>query len=440
MVMRSGASLVLVSVVTAVAALAAGCVGVEKSANPLSPTVAGPLPGVNISPPNPLQPVGTRVAVDQQPVTLMVGNAGTNGVRPLHYLFEVATDAAFTNIVFTQDGVAPSTSGQTSLRLPDPLATGHMYYWRARAEDGANESGYSNTATFNVFTPIVIQAPVLVSPVGNVTTASTRPHFALNDAVHTGPVGAISYAIELADSDTFANKIAIWTIGETPGQTAIDAPGDLPANRQLFWHARASDPTTSGPFSTTAVFSTPAPVVVAPPTGGGGTGSGAGSALDQVNLALAQVYNSPADVASWPVTTQITSVAMSGCDVGQSFMFSAQNSWPDYTPPGWGGSLQYTVWAVVNVNGQWYTSGFVQMWRGRPGTGAPILNGGCGWNTNWAYDSRWGPMQGYQPQAGQQVGFFVTAGDARGVATVTSVRERSNVVVITLPDSGVATY
>jgi hypothetical protein len=70
------------------------------------------------------------------------------------------------------------------------------------------------------------------------------------------------------------------------------------------------------------------------------------------------------------------------------------------------------------------------MWRGREFTGAPIL---AEFARNWAYDSRWGPMAGYQPHAGELMGFFVSAGNARGVGTVTSRRERSNVVLVALP-------
>jgi hypothetical protein len=150
-------------------------------------------------------------------------------------------------------------------------------------------------------------------------------------------------------------------------------------------------------------------------------------------LSQAAVYNSPADIASWPITTKITHVQMrpSGDPAaGVALTFSAQGSWPGYTPPGWSGSVQYTVWAVVNINGRWYTSGFIEMWAGRPSTGAPILSD---FARNWAYDARWGPMMGHQPVPGEQMGFFVSAGDARGSGGTTSVRERSNVVIVSLP-------
>jgi FG-GAP-like repeat/FG-GAP repeat len=164
---------------------------------------------------------------------------------------------------------------------------------------------------------------------------------------------------------------------------------------------------------------------------------------DAINLSQATVYNSPDDIASWPVTGAITTVTMqpTGSAVaGLSFAFSTQNTWPDYAPPGWSGPLEYTVWAVVKINGQWNTSGFIQMWRGRPSTGAPILTD---FARNWAYDpGRWGPMAGYQPQVGEQMGFFLSAGNARGDRTVTSVRERTNVVLVPLPanDTGVFTF
>jgi hypothetical protein len=84
------------------------------------------------------------------------------------------------------------------------------------------------------------------------------------------------------------------------------------------------------------------------------------------------------------------------------------------------------TWAVLKINGQWRTSGFIQMWTGRESTGAPIL---AEFAQNWAYDSRWGPMNGYQPQVGEQMGFFVSSGTARGERGVSRFRERSNVVV-----------
>ena len=246
----------------------------SKSSNPLSPTVAGPIPGVNISAPKPLEPNGTQVAADRQPLTLLIENAASNGARPLSYDFEVALDAAFTNMVFVKLAVEPGSAGRTSLRLPDPLATERNYYWRARAADGANSGPYSAAASFKVYTPVVIEAPTPTAPVGNSTTSSLQPTFSWTNAQRTGPAGVVAYVLELADSDSFANKLAV-DVSEQSNATSYATPSPLPASRQYYWHVRAYDPTNSGPWSSTQTFKTPAAPTPPPtptPTPGPGDG------------------------------------------------------------------------------------------------------------------------------------------------------------------------
>jgi hypothetical protein len=197
--------------VVPVALAMAGCVS-TKSADPLSPTVAGPIPGVNITPPGIMKPAtGTKIAVDQQPLVLTVLNAGTSGVRPLTYLFEVAADVSFANKVFTQEGIQPGESGQTSLRLPDALATGRTYFWHARAQDSANTGPFSSTAAFDVFTPIVIGARVPASPINAIVDLRTRALPSPTRLIWTG--GCAVYVIEIADSAASATG---WrrTVGE----------------------------------------------------------------------------------------------------------------------------------------------------------------------------------------------------------------------------------
>jgi hypothetical protein len=419
----------------AIAGLASACTA-SKSSNPLSPTVAGPIPGVNITTPNPVQPTtGSRIASDQQPITLTVANASTNGVRPLSYLFEVATDSGFTNKVFTRDGILPGDS-RTSLRLPDALATGRSYYWHARAQDGANTGTFSNPAIFDVFTPVVFQPPVPVSPINDAIVPSLRPRFTLTNAPRTGPVGTVAYVALIADNSAFTNPLFTWSVAEQPTQTSFDAPADIPAGK-WFWQVRAYDQSTVGPWAAPQSFQTAVPSMPPPP--------GSPAPGDQLNLSTVAVFNSPSDIAAWPATAAISSVTIAR-GTGVTIHFSKEGSWPAYVPPGWQGGLTYTIWAVVNVNGRWNTSGFIEMWPGRAGTGAGIVSpASCGatdFACNWAYDARWGPMNGYNPSAGEQMGFFVSAGDARGVGTVTSVRERSNVVLVTLPagDSGSSAF
>jgi hypothetical protein len=300
------------------AALAMGACTTSKSADPLSPTIAGPIPGVDITPPALMQPsTGAKIAVNQQPLMLVVLNASTSGVRPLTYLFEIAADVDFSNKVFSRDGIAPGGNGQTSLRLQDALAPGRTYFWHARAQDGANTGPFSAAAAFEVFTPIVINAPVLTAPTGNVKTASLHPRFTWNNAPRSGPAGAIRYIVELANSDSFANKLAIWTVDEQSGQNNFDSPSDLPVSQQIFWHVRAFDPTTIGPWSDTQVFQTPALVVVVTPTPGvGGTGH-VGPGPLTADRAQQVVFGTAAE---FPQLTQVFSTDQAAVDAATQLL------------------------------------------------------------------------------------------------------------------------
>jgi hypothetical protein len=122
----------------ALASLAVATCEVSKSANPLSPNIGGPIAGVEISPPNLLEPgQDWEIRTRDQPLKLMFQNADTSGQRPLLYTLEVANDAAFTSIVLKRTPIQPGNV-TTTVQLTDMLPTGRAYWWRVRAEDGAN--------------------------------------------------------------------------------------------------------------------------------------------------------------------------------------------------------------------------------------------------------------------------------------------------------------
>src|SRR5215208_5265358 len=143
----------------------AGCEA-QKSSNPLSPSVAGPIAGVNITVPRLVEPAqGFKYKESQQPIKLVVENATSTGVRPVLYLFEVASDPDYNNKVYARSGVPAGDNGRTSVQI-DRLDLGRAYYWRAKADDGANSSQFS-AAQFEVLPKPLLNAPLLVSPVNN---------------------------------------------------------------------------------------------------------------------------------------------------------------------------------------------------------------------------------------------------------------------------------
>jgi hypothetical protein len=249
---------------------AAGCT-LTKTESPLSPTVAGPIPGVTITAPNPVTPRdGVRIPNDTQPVTLVLLNASTTSVRPLSYAIDVATDGAFASIVVSRSGIAPGT-GQTSVRL-DALAPNRTYYWRAKAQDGANEGPYSAAATFDVVTGAAFGAPVPVSPINGTTASSTTPTFVWQNAPRTGtPAGTVVYEIQASEAPDFVIALGAVANEQAGSTTQITSPAAAPNSRTYYWRVRATDAASAGPWSATASFVTPAAS-----SGGGGGGGNAG--------------------------------------------------------------------------------------------------------------------------------------------------------------------
>ena len=248
------------------AALAfAGCEA-SKSANPTSPSVAGPIAGVNISTPAPLSPgKGSSIPAKDQPVTLVVQNAATNGQRPITYRFEVAVDSEFNSKVDAREGIEPGADGKTTYRLPDALAAERTYYWRAKAVDGANESAFSEAVSFAVVNIGEIQTPVPLSPIGASTTSNNTPEFRVRNAVRTGPVGSVYYTFEVSENESFTAMIAIVTVPERAAETKFTINQALKAGIKFYWRVRAFDSNVSSAWSLTQSFVTPK-VTTAPPS------------------------------------------------------------------------------------------------------------------------------------------------------------------------------
>jgi hypothetical protein len=253
--------------------LGTGACQTSKSSTPTAPTVAGPIPGVNITAPAMLEPAqGFKFKENEQPIRLVVQNATTNGARALSYTFEVASEAGFNTKVFSRSGVAPGDNNKTSVQI-DRLEIGRAYYWRAWAEDGAN-TGEMATAGFEIYPKPAVNAPGAVSPINNELVANTAPALKISNAVFVGPIAGLSYEFQVATDQAFTKLVAGAWVKEGSGQTTY-SPSGLPNASTLYWHARGSDGETTSTWSATQVFRTPAAPAPSPtptpsPSGGGG--------------------------------------------------------------------------------------------------------------------------------------------------------------------------
>lgn len=267
----------------ALLAVTAACES-TKSANPLSPSVAGPIPGVEISAPKPLEPgPNWEVSNEKQPLTLLIENPSTSGQRPVSLDVEVASDSGFATKVFTRAGLAQGANGRTALVLPTKLTSDRTYFWRVKGQDGANSSAWSSPVRFSIFTPAALEAPSPRSPIGGETVDDLDPRFRVRNAGRSGAVGSITYVIEVSRNQAFTQRVATMSEreeGGASGETTVESSA-LPASSTLFWRARAGDGTISGPWSSTQSFKTPAGPSAPGGGGGGGTpvppGGGSGN-------------------------------------------------------------------------------------------------------------------------------------------------------------------
>ncbi len=177
---------------------------------------------------------------------------------------------------------------------------------------------------------------------------------------------------------------------------------------------------------------------------GSSTSTCAGGPTD-LDMHQVTLYSNPPDLADWPMTTSLTEVDFTTS--GVHVAFSKQDGsgrWPDVVPPGWSGSLQYTLGMVECINGQWYGSAVIEFWYGLDASGGNIAAADQV-AVNWYYDAgRWGLLAGRQPATGETIGIFVAAGNLRNITTddpqQSPVMERSDVVLVPMPDTSGAQH
>lgn len=243
----------------------------EKSRNPLSPSIAGPIEGVTISSPSGLKPTGGfLVRVGDQPVQLTFNQVTSNSERPYWYELQVSRDSAFADVTHSAHDISPSGTHTDIHELGVMLNADQMYYWRVRALDGANTGPYSTAASFEVYTPLIVEKPTLASPVGGAVTGTQQPTLVANNASITGPAISVMYQFEVSTDPNFGTTVSAITIS-AGGSTTTATAAPLPWNTLYYWRSRVlaqgKEGQVEGPWSEEATFQTgPQPVVLGVPT------------------------------------------------------------------------------------------------------------------------------------------------------------------------------
>jgi hypothetical protein len=160
-------------------------------------------------------------------------------------------------------------------------------------------------------------------------------------------------------------------------------------------------------------------------------------ASDAIDLAHAVITRDSPDIRNWPIDATLTELVL-GAD-GVAINFTRRNgagAWPfvdgpeSKKPGDRDGQIQYTLWVGCNIDGQWYVAGAILCISRGPDDNyvptGPVLEVGQ-LPRNWYYFAG-APLATYQPQPGEMVAWFVTAGAQRR-GDVHTIRVRSNVVV-----------
>jgi hypothetical protein len=267
----------LTDLALAAALVAAAACGGGKSSNPTGPTEAGAGRGVTLTPPPLLSPTNDAEVVSADAVWLVMGRAESSSPRPFWYVVELSADPAFSGTLYTNERVTPAPDGPTSVVVNVPLQPGTKYFWRVRAEDGANSSVFSTPARFALVTPVALEPPSPRSPAHGHSTTSLRPDLVVDNSGATVAAGAIQYIFVVALDQAFTQVVAHHSTLRADGPaTTLRPDADLPADRLLFWRVYAYNGAVVSAPSVTQAFRTPSGPApgspgspVPPPTPGG---------------------------------------------------------------------------------------------------------------------------------------------------------------------------
>ncbi len=162
------------------------------------------------------------------------------------YQIQVATDAAFTNIV-------KDSSLVDSAWHVGPLLNCTNYYWRGKTSNSNGVSDWSAAWTFKTIA-IKPAAPALVSPADNATGIILTPTLSWS----TSDVCTDSYHLQVAKDAGFTNIVVDrWTT-----QTS-QVLSTLEQGTYYYWHVKAINSADSSDYSTSRNFQT---VILGPPT------------------------------------------------------------------------------------------------------------------------------------------------------------------------------
>lgn len=154
------------------------------------------------------------------------------------YHLQIATDAAFNNLIFNQSPIGPTSYDYIN------LLNATKYYWRVRATNAEGTGSYSNPTSFTT----LIGAATLVSPANNAANVnSLSGNFTWN-----GPATATKYRIQVSKQANFSTLV----YDQSDLSNTSFPYSNLESKTVYYWKVYSYSATNDGTWSTVFSFTT----------------------------------------------------------------------------------------------------------------------------------------------------------------------------------------
>ncbi len=150
-----------------------------------------------------------------------------------------------TSVIFANNVQTYTLEATTFTPHPDSLSLSTEYFWRVRASNDAESSGYSPTRRFIT----VVGVPVLTAPANGATDVLTMPTLQWQAVP-----GATAYLLELSDQADFSTLIRQDLVLDAQFQV----PDQLNLSTTYFWRVRVDNGAVIGAFTDPFSFITAA--------------------------------------------------------------------------------------------------------------------------------------------------------------------------------------
>jgi hypothetical protein len=180
--------------------------------------------------------------VENRQPELSINNASDPDGQVITYTFELYSDAGLTVKADAQSGVAQGTN-TTAWRTNIALSDNTLYYWRALASDGIENSLWTAPASFFVNTANDPPgAPSISSPANGAKVPNLRPTLQVTNAVDPDR-DPLVYEFEVYADQALTILVITKTgvVQGAGGATGWQVNVELKSGSNYFWRARATD-------------------------------------------------------------------------------------------------------------------------------------------------------------------------------------------------------